>query len=184
MTRVSHDKCMDKNSRNRLKKIKLIGMDVDGVLTAGEIILFDNGEEIKMWNVWDRMGFTLGRKGGLRYAWITGRESSQVAARAREIKIDALYQRCMEKYEAFSKVMQRFGLSTDECAFIGDDIVDLPVLRRVGFSVCPRDARPELKDAVDHVAKAEGGRGVLREVVEMVLKAQGKWELVLKQYDK
>jgi 3-deoxy-D-manno-octulosonate 8-phosphate phosphatase (KDO 8-P phosphatase) len=166
------------------KKIKLIGMDIDGVLTGGEIIVLDSNEEIKIWNVKDRFGFHLMHRSGanIPFAWITGRESKQVSDRAKEIGIQALYQNCMSKQKAMQEILSRFNLKPEEAAFLGDDLVDVPVLRFVGLSVCPADAPEEVKKEVDYISPYPGGKGVLREVVELVLKSQGFWEKATEGY--
>jgi len=167
-------------------KIKLIAMDVDGVLTNGDIIIRESGEEVKTWNVKDRIGFYFARLcgNGLKFAWITGRASRQVEQQAESIKIDALYQNCMDKKQALQNLMERFSLSADEIAFIGDDLIDLPVLCRVGLSICPHDASFELKEYVDVVSAYAGGKGVFREAVELVLRATGVWEQIIAEYVK
>lgn len=162
----------------KAKKIKLIAMDIDGVLTGGEIIVLDSQEEVKIWNVKDRFAFHLVHRSGIdiKFAWITGRQSKQVSDRAKEINIEALYQNCMKKKAALHEIAQRFGLTAEQVAFIGDDLVDIPPLRYAGLAVCPADAPVEVKKEADFVTEARGGRGVLREVVETVLKSQGLWQ--------
>jgi 3-deoxy-D-manno-octulosonate 8-phosphate phosphatase (KDO 8-P phosphatase) len=166
------------------KNIKLIATDVDGVLTDGRIIILDSGEEVKAWDVADRFAFTLLRNfgGHLKIAWITGRKSKQVADRASEVGVHHLYQRCMDKLSAMNEILEKEKIKMSEVAYIGDDLLDLPVLTRCGFSCCPATAVSEVKEAVDYVTAAAGGRGAFREVVEQVLKAQGIWKDVLKKY--
>ena len=131
----------------KAKKIKLIAMDVDGVLTAGEIIVLDSGGEIKIWNVKDRLAFHLIRrsKADIKLAWITGRASKQVADRAAEIGIDEFYQDCMDKKTAMEEILNKHSIKPEEAVFIGDDLIDIPVLRMVGIGVCPCDAPDEVK---------------------------------------
>lgn len=159
-------------------------MDIDGVLTRGEIVVLNSGEEIKFWNVKDRFGFALTQKSGsgLKFVWITGRESKEVERQAKEITIDALYQNCKDKLFAFKDVLKKFSVKQDEVAYIGDDLMDLPVLKRVGFSVCPNNAPEELKKIVDYVSPLPGGCGVLREVVEIILKSKGLWHKTVREY--
>lgn len=168
----------------KAKKIKLIAMDIDGVLTTGSIIVLESGEEVKAWNVRDRIAFYYARqvKSGLLFAWISGRGSHQLEMRAQEIGIDALYQNCMKKSKALHEIARKYSLSLDEIAYIGDDLIDLPVLVKAGLSVCPRDAVPEVQDRVDLVSAYIGGKGVLREAVEIVLKAQGMWKKLVHEY--
>ncbi|MCL2507519.1 MAG: HAD hydrolase family protein [Endomicrobia bacterium] len=165
-------------------KIKLIACDVDGVLTGGEIIFLNNGEEIKIWNVKDGLGYheLKGTFPRIKTAWITGRESDQVRLRAEKMGIDYLVQNCMLKKNAFESIMEETGLSASEIAYIGDDIIDIPVLKLAGFSACPNDANPEVKKHVDYVSGLNGGSGVVREVIEIIMKACGEWKRVLEKY--
>lgn len=171
--------------QSKAKKIKMFAMDVDGVLTDGSIIIYDSGEEIKLWNVKDRMAFSMLRHSGavFRTAWITGRKSRQVARRAREIGVDVLCQDCLNKGKALNRAARRFGLKMEEILYIGDDLVDVTPLKMAGLAVCPRDAHDEAKKVCDWVARVPGGRGVFREAVDAVLKAQGLWQKVIRSYD-
>ncbi|MFH1369271.1 MAG: HAD hydrolase family protein [Elusimicrobiota bacterium] len=175
---------MKKNIAALARKIKLIAMDIDGVLTAGEMIILNSGEEIKIWDVKDRLGFHLIRRSGadIKFAWITGRGCEQVEKRANEIGIDFLYQECMNKMDAVMEIMNKTGLKPGEIAYIGDDLVDVPVLKNVGLAVCPSDAPAELKREADYVSKIAGGRGVFREIAEIVLKSQGYWKKATKDF--
>lgn len=168
----------------RAKKIRLIAMDVDGVLTGGEIINPDTGGEVKFWNVKDGMGFYLVRRcnAGIKLAWITGRKSKQVADRARDMKIDILYQACMSKRATLEEIMQKNGLKPEEVAYIGDDVVDIPVLRIVGLAVSPADGLPEAQEAAHYITSVPGGKGVFREVSDIILKAQGLWRSATEGY--
>ncbi|MBN1384976.1 MAG: HAD hydrolase family protein [Elusimicrobia bacterium] len=175
---------ISKKVLKKAKKIKLIASDVDGVLTDGRIIILNNGEEIKFWDVYDGFAFTLLKDFAkhMKTAWITGRVSPQVSGRAEEIGIHYLYQKCMDKISAISEILRKEDIKTDEVAFIGDDLVDLPVLLKCGFSCCPKNAPNDVKKSVDYVTTAESGRGVFREVVEVIFKSQGIWGKVLKKY--
>lgn len=170
--------------RNRAKKIKLIAMDVDGVLTGGEIIVLDGGNEIKIWNVKDRMGFHLVHLCGapLEIAWITGRKSRQVAQRAKEIKVQHVYQDCMKKAPVLEQILKKTRILPEEVVYIGDDLIDIPVFKMVGWSVCPCDAPEEVKKAVNTISSIAGGKGIAREVIEIVLKSQGLWDTATRDY--
>jgi 3-deoxy-D-manno-octulosonate 8-phosphate phosphatase (KDO 8-P phosphatase) len=159
-------------------------MDVDGVLTNGDILVLDSGEEVKVWNVKDRIGFFMLRALGERFrvAWITGRKSRQVATRAKEIKVSALHQNCEDKGRALEETARRLHLRLEETLFVGDDLVDLPALARAGLAVCPADAHPEVRRVCHWVARAPGGRGVLREVIDFVLESQGLMKTVLDRF--
>ncbi|PKM92940.1 MAG: 3-deoxy-D-manno-octulosonate 8-phosphate phosphatase [Elusimicrobia bacterium HGW-Elusimicrobia-4] len=169
---------------NKARKIKLLATDVDGVLTDGKIVILNNGEELKFWDAYDRFAFTLLRNyaPGMKIAWITGRTSPQVAARAKEVGVHYLYQKCMKKMTAVSEISKKENLSVNEIAFIGDDLVDLPALLRCGFSACPKNAPSDVKEAVDYVTNMESGKGVFREVVEIIFRSQGLWKKVLENY--
>lgn len=174
---------MDGGIKAKAKNIEMIGMDIDGVLTPGDIVIMESGEEIKSWNVKDRLGFNLARHAGsLRFAWISGRGCKQVEETAKDLKIEAIRLKRMDKSEALEEILQEFKLKTENFAYIGDDLVDIPVLKKAGLSFCPKDAPEEVKQVVDYVTQTEGGRGVLREVVELILKLQGKWEKAIREY--
>ena len=168
----------------KARKIKLIATDIDGVLTDGRIIILDSGEEIKFWDVSDRFAFTILRNFAphLKIAWITGRKSRQVEDRAREVGVHYLYQRSMDKVSSINEILKKENIDIKEAAYIGDDLLDLPVLLRCGFSACPANAAAEVKSTADYITRAESGRGVFRETVEIILKAQGIWKNVLKKY--
>lgn len=156
-------------------------MDVDGVLTCGEIIVLNSGEEIKIWSVKDRMGFALLQNSGLsiKLAWVTARTSQQVKERAKEIGVDYLFQKCLNKWEKLSSSARKLNLHPDQIAYIGDDFVDLKTLKNVGLAVCPPESPKEIKEACDLQTKTSSGKGVAREVIEMLIKAQGQWKAVL-----
>lgn len=168
----------------RAKKIKLLATDVDGVLTGGEIIILNSGEELKIWSVKDRMGFAMLRNSGLDIpmAWITARGSEQVQKRAEELRVRFIKQKCTNKWDAVKDCMVELNIKADEVAFLGDDYVDLPALRRVGFSVCPSDAPDLVQKSCFYKAKAAGGKGVMREVIEIILQAQGVFQKVMQPF--
>jgi 3-deoxy-D-manno-octulosonate 8-phosphate phosphatase (KDO 8-P phosphatase) len=169
----------------RAKNVKLIAMDIDGVLTKGELILLDSGEEVKAWDIKDRLAYTLLKRSGLgiKLAWITGRESKQVSQRAVELKIDYLYQKMAEKLTPYNEILRESGLRPEQTAYIGDDWLDIPVLKRAGFSACPKNTPPEVSRYAHYVSPLDGGCGVLRDVVEIILKGQGAFDKVLALYD-
>ncbi len=175
---------LKKEILNKAKKIKLLATDVDGVLTDGKIVILNSGEELKFWDAYDRFAFTLLRNYAphIKIAWITGRASPQVASRANEVGVNYLYQKCMDKITAVTEILKKENLSVNEVAFIGDDLVDLPVLLRCGFSACPKNAPADVKEAVDYITDTESGKGVFREIVEIIFKSQGLWKKVLENY--
>lgn len=168
----------------RAKNIKLLAMDVDGVLTAGEIIILNSGEELKIWSVKDRMGFALLKESGLpiKLAWITARESHQVKKRAKEIGIHFLIQKCGDKWKALAKCAKKLQISTRQIAFIGDDFVDLHTLKTVGLAICPPESPELLKKVCHYQTKSSAGKGVVREVIELLIKAQGRWEKAMSKF--
>ena len=168
--------------RDKAKNIKLLLLDVDGVLTDGGIVLNDRGEEIKRFDVRDGHGIRLLLRAGLQIGLITGRNSKVVSHRARDLGIRIVYQKAHNKLEVYQKIKRKSRLKDREIAYVGDDIVDLPVLRRVGLAMTVKDSWAELKPQVDYVTASEGGRGAVREIVELLLKAQGKWKKLTGRY--
>lgn len=169
---------------NTASKVKLIATDIDGVLTAGEVIVLENGEEIKIWNVKDRQGLHTLKQNlpDIKIAWITGRKSKQVEIRAKEQKVDYLIQECRDKMKAIIDIANKLSIGLSEIAYIGDDIIDLSVLKKVGLSVCPKDAVVEAKKVSKYISQYDGGKGVFREVCEILLKANKKWEEIINKH--
>ena len=168
---------------SRLKAIRLFLCDVDGVLTDGSV--FIGGErEIKRFNIRDGLGMVLAQRAGLKVGWVSARPSVVTQMRAKELKVDFLVQQGnkLSKTGAVEKLLAREKLDWSEVCFVGDDVVDLGPLARAGFGVAVADARPEAKAAAHFVTNAVGGRGAVREVIEMILQAQGKWEPVIAVY--
>lgn len=175
---------MKKVFQEKLKLIKLLMLDVDGVLTDGKIIYNDRGKEIKAFNVRDGHGLKLLMRSGTEVALITGRKSKVVLHRARDLGIEQVYQKVTNKMEVYEKILKGKKLEDKHVGFIGDDLVDIPVLRRVGFSATVGDAIPEVKEISDYVANKKGGEGAVREICELLLKAQNKWEEITERYQK
>lgn len=164
----------------RAKKIKCVILDVDGVLTDGGIYVAPDGSELfKPFFARDGLAITRARKVGLKTAIITGRASSIVVNRAKELRIDLVYQGSLDKREAYADIKAKTGLSDEEIAYIGDDIVDLPILRQVGLPCAVGDAVSEVKEIAQIIAAQPGGRGAVREVYEIILKTQGLWDQFL-----
>jgi 3-deoxy-D-manno-octulosonate 8-phosphate phosphatase (KDO 8-P phosphatase) len=168
--------------RDKLIPITLLMLDVDGVLTDGTIIYSDSGEEIKAFNVRDGHGLKLVMRAGIEVALLTARESKVVLHRARDLGITAVYQKAIDKLAAYRSIIEGKKIEDRSVCFVGDDVIDVPVLRRVGFSVAVADAVPEVKGVVDYVTSQAGGKGAVREVCELLLKAQNKWERVTEKY--
>ncbi len=169
----------------RAKKIQLLLMDVDGVLTRGDVFLQSQPDgtalELKAFNAHDGAGLTLMGLMGLRTGVITGRESAALRRRASELGMEFVYEKSAEKIPSYEDIVRRAGLPEEAIAYVGDDLPDLPVLARVGLAVAVANAAPEVRRAAHYVTRASGGEGALREVVELILKAQGKWQEAVKK---
>jgi 3-deoxy-D-manno-octulosonate 8-phosphate phosphatase (KDO 8-P phosphatase) len=165
----------------RCGPIELLLVDVDGVLTDGVIAIDDHGVETKRFHVRDGTALNLWRKAGKRSAILSGRRSAAVDRRADELGIDAVIQGAAEKGPPFRALLAEFGLDARQVCYVGDDLADLGVLGGVGLAACPADAAAEVKAVVHLVADAPGGRGAVREVVEVILKHQGAWDALISQ---
>jgi len=165
----------------KILKIKLILMDVDGVLTDGSIYYTEHGDEMKVFNVQDGLGIRIARLAGLKMGLITGRESHVLQRRAEELQFDVIIQGALNKLPSYERIKQQFALADDEIAYIGDDLLDMPVLKRVGFSIAVANARDEVKALCDYVTVAAGGHGAVREVIDKILKRQDKFYDLLEQ---
>lgn len=163
-------------------RIKLLVLDVDGVLTDGRIILNDHGEEIKRFHARDGVGLSLLMAAGIDVAVITGRISGVVQHRARELGITEIHQGVKDKAAIFFDLLQRKGLEKAEVCVVGDDLPDLPMFRLAGLAVAVADAALEVREAATVVTKRRGGLGAVREVCELILKTQGKWENALSSF--
>lgn len=168
--------------QNKIAQIRLLLLDVDGVLTNGQIIYDSEGHELKMFDVRDGHGIKLFHRAGFRTGIITGRSSKVVERRAGELGIDILYQGARNKLEPFEEILRHTGLDSAQIAYVGDDLIDLPVLNRVGFSATVADGDPEVCQRVDYVATRKGGRGAVREICELILKQGGHWDRVTAGY--
>jgi len=168
----------------RIKAVKLLILDVDGVMTDGGIIYDDDGRELKVFDVKDGHGIKLLMRAGIGVAIITGRESRVVDHRAKNlgIDIDMVYQGAKDKLKAFEDILKNRQLSLEEAAYIGDELVDIPLLRRVGFAAAVKDAVEDVKRHVDYVTAKNGGSGAVREICELILNVQGKWDTVTAAY--
>ncbi len=156
--------------KSRLHKIKLLLLDVDGVMTDGGIYLSNSGDEFKKFNIQDGYGITKLRRAGFKIGIITGRVSNIVTKRAEELDITEVHQNLENKLETYEHIKAKWKLSDEEVAYIGDDEFDLPVLERVGFSASPSDAVPSVKKRVHFVCTHSGGNGAVREVIDLILK--------------
>jgi 3-deoxy-D-manno-octulosonate 8-phosphate phosphatase (KDO 8-P phosphatase) len=169
--------------RERLRAVRMLVMDVDGVLTDGRLWLMEGGREMKQFHVHDGTAIKYLHRAGLLTALITGRRSSAVSDRADELGIPIVYQDIKVKVEALDEILSREKLEAREVCYIGDDLPDIPTMRRVGLAVAVSNARPEVRAIAHYVTEAPGGNGAVREVVELVLKAQDRWDgLIMARY--
>lgn len=166
----------------KAQKIKLILMDTDGVLTEGKIVFYDGGGEAKAFDVKDGIGIKLAQRIGLKTGIITGRTSEAVARRARELGIEEVHQGAHEKIESYERILQKYSLHDEEVCFIADDIVDIPILKRVGFPAVVADAHRDILPFAIYQTSLNGGQGAVREVIDFIIKAQGKWNQLIKRY--
>jgi 3-deoxy-D-manno-octulosonate 8-phosphate phosphatase (KDO 8-P phosphatase) len=166
----------------KLKKIKLLALDVDGVLTDGSIIINSDGSETKVFNVVDGHRISLWHRAGFESAIISGRFCEPTDIRAKQLNIKHVLQDCKFKLPAFESLLKEADLEPDEAAYIGDDLMDIPVVKRAGFGVAVSTACRELKKSCDYVTNKQPGKGAVGEVVELLLKANGKWSELMERY--
>jgi 3-deoxy-D-manno-octulosonate 8-phosphate phosphatase (KDO 8-P phosphatase) len=167
---------------SKLKRIKLLLLDVDGVLTDGKIIYNDNGEETKVFNVKDGLGMRLLMEAGIHLGIITGRRSNALYSRCKDLGINLIYDGVGNKIDVLDALLDQTGVSAEEIAFIGDDLPDLALMKTIGFSIAVGDAHKMILDNADMVTSANGGHGAVREVCETILKAKGLWENILERF--
>ena len=163
----------------KIVPIRMLLMDVDGVLTDGGIHWDNRGIQSKTFNVKDGFGIHWIRKLDIKTGIITGKTSEIVLHRAQELKLDEVHQGEIYKLPVYENIKKKYGFSDEQIAFVGDDLLDLPVIARVGFSAAPMDAHEQVLASVDFVSQYPGGKGAVREVIDLTIKAQGKWEKFL-----
>lgn len=166
----------------RASRIKLLLMDCDGVLTDGRLWLTADGEEQKAFHTHDGLGLSLLHRAGLRSGVISGRNSAALARRAGELGVEFVRQGDPEKISAFEEVLRQAGVDEDEVAFVGDDLTDIPIMRRVEFAVAVADAVDETRAVAHYVTRAHGGHGAVREAIEIILRSQGRWNDLVEHY--
>lgn len=164
------------------QKTKLLILDVDGVMTDGNLYLDNKGNEMKSFYVRDGLGIKIAQKAGLSLAIITGRESLVVERRAKELGIEELFQGVKDKADVYKNLLSRYHYSDDEIAFMGDDIVDLPVMTSVGLPAAPADADELVRKCALFVSQKKGGQGAVRELIEFILKSTDRWNSLIKDY--
>lgn len=166
----------------RAARIKLVAFDIDGVMTDGGLHYTDNGGELKTFNVQDGLGLKMMQRAGIELAIVTGRTSGVVAARAADLGIEHVYQGVADKRAAVGGLLDKLGLHWPDCAFMGDDLIDLPAMTQCGLAIAPANARPIVKERAHAVTDAGGGHGAVREAVELILAAQGKLDAAFAPY--
>lgn len=162
-----------------VRKIRFLLLDVDGVLTDGRVGLLPDGGEIKYFSIYDGLAIRLAQQAGIDVGFISGRSSEVVRQRARELGVTTVVQGSREKVRDFQKILEERKLELEEVAYIGDDLPDIPLLQRVGFSAAPDNAAEPVKYHVHYVTRTKGGDGAVREVIDLLLKTSGKWESVM-----
>jgi 3-deoxy-D-manno-octulosonate 8-phosphate phosphatase (KDO 8-P phosphatase) len=165
-----------------ISEIKLLVLDVDGVLTDGKLIIGSNGVEYKSYHVRDGMGISLARHHGLKVAVITGRKSESVEFRAKELNIDFVYQGITNKEAALNEIKKSLNIDLNNVFYMGDDINDLSIIKMVGFSAAPNDATEIVKQSVDFVSGLNGGCGAVREAIDYILSQQGDYNKLIENY--
>ena len=175
---------------DRARRVKVLLYDVDGVLTNGDITIIPSldgnpaghATEIKSFSAHDGMGISIARLAGLKIGWVTKRNSQVVAIRARDLKIDHVYQGQSNKLDALDKILAAEGCELNQIAYVGDDIIDLPVMRKVGFAIAPANARPQAKAAAHYITPNPGGQGAGRDAIDFILNALGILDQTIERY--
>lgn len=168
----------------RARRIRLVLLDVDGVLTDGRIFVYSDGTEGRAFHVRDGHGIRMGQRGGLMFGLLSGRESRVVTDRAEELYITEVHQGVLDKGARYEEIVERLRIPDEQVSYVGDDLVDVPILRRVGLGVAPADAVPEAIAAAHWLTSRRGGDGAVREVVDLLLRATGKWNTLTERYFK
>ena len=182
MKSVEENIAQSKENEERAKRVKVIVFDVDGVMTDGRLILGDDGQEYKSFHSLDGLGMKLLRATGVQMAIITGRTSKVVIKRAENTGIAHFYQGVDDKLAAFNELVKTLEISPEECAFMGDDVVDLPPMRKCGFAITVPTATPLVKQYAHYMTTLPAGRGAVREVCEFIMRAQGTFDAQMARY--
>ena len=168
---------------DRAAKIRLVLFDVDGVLTDGKILMHGDGTESKQFDIKDGTGIVLAQRAGLTVGFLSARMSAATHQRATQLGVTLLHQGVPSKIETYGQIVDELLLDDEQVAYMGDDIVDLAVLARVGLATAPADASPDVRSRVHWVSQAGGGRGAARELIELILRAQDKWAPLVAEYE-
>jgi len=174
--------CDQATLERKASSVRLLLFDVDGVLTDGRVLMHADGSESKQFSIRDGTGIVWAQRAGLSVGLLSARHSPATTARARQLGVRIVRQQAGDKLDTYRALVGEERIEDVEVAFMGDDLLDLPVLRRVGLSAAPADAAPEVRDRADWVASARGGHGAARELVELILRAQGRWDPLVAGY--
>ncbi len=174
----------DREVESRAAKIRMIVLDVDGVMTDGRSYVNSDGVEVKAFDIRDGFGIVMAKRAGLEFGIITGLMSPIVERRAEQLRIDEVHEGFIDKDLVLKEIISRNNIDASEVAYMGDDLFDIPALKLAGLSAAPADARPEVIEEADWVSSSDGGRGAVRELIEMIMKAKGIWDDNYRKYDK
>lgn len=174
--------CFKMSIKERLKKIKLLILDVDGVLTDGRIIYDSEGKDLKFFDVSDGLGVYLLKKANIKTVLVSAKSSKTIRYRAQDMGIKDIFEDVVFKKEIYEKLLHKFSVKEEEVCVVGDDLLDLGIMSKAGLAVAVANAAEEIKKQAHYITKREGGRGAIREIAEMILKAQGKWQELLRLY--
>jgi 3-deoxy-D-manno-octulosonate 8-phosphate phosphatase (KDO 8-P phosphatase) len=166
----------------KARGIRLVLFDVDGVLTNGKILLHADGSESKQFDIKDGTGIVLAQRAGLTVGFLSARMSAPTARRAAQLGVTLLHQGVANKLDTYEQIVDQLLVEDDHVAYMGDDIVDLPVLAKAGLAAAPADATADVKSRVHWASRARGGHGAARELIEVILRAQGKWDRIVREY--
>lgn len=173
---------MRANIANKIKKVKLLILDVDGVLTDGRIIYDSQGRDSKFFDVHDGLGVYLLKRVGIKTILITAKGSKTIKPRAKDMRVEEFYEDIFPKTKVLAKILKKHRIKTGNICFIGDDLVDLSIMKAVGFPVAVANASKDIKAASSYITQKKGGRGAVRETAELILKTQGKWQEAISIY--
>jgi 3-deoxy-D-manno-octulosonate 8-phosphate phosphatase (KDO 8-P phosphatase) len=169
-------------ARARARRIKMVLTDVDGTLTDGRLTVLPDGEELKSYHVRDGMGVLLAQLADLKLGIITGKTSNGLERRAERLKISELHQGVINKKPVFEEILKKYGLRPEEVAYIGDDLGDLEVIKSVGLAAAVGDAHPLIKKHAHYICRKNGGQGAFRELIEFIIAAQKKWDVITSRF--
>jgi 3-deoxy-D-manno-octulosonate 8-phosphate phosphatase (KDO 8-P phosphatase) len=173
---------LSSDAMERARRLRMVLLDVDGVLTDGRLILLADGTELKVFHTQDGVGIRLAQQAGIEIGVITGRSSPVVDHRCAELGMTEVHQGQWKKLAVFEEILDRRGIPAEDVGFVGDDLVDLPVLQRTGLAVAVANACPEVLAVAHATSDSRGGQGAVREVLEAIIKAKGKWEALVASY--